>query len=98
MATENHVGGRSLAQKAINQGTIGLFLSRPSVDLHTLRSRAQPQFKFSLVATNYFTKWIEVVPLQSHGVTDSQILMEEPHMSLQPPAHHHIRQQDKRHQ
>ena len=25
--------------------------------------RAQPQFRFLPVATNYFTKWVQIVPL-----------------------------------
>ena len=53
--------------------------NKPSVDLHALRShwpftqwgldvvaslpRAQPQFRFLPVATDYFTKLVEAVPL-----------------------------------
>jgi len=34
--------------------------------------RAQPQFRFLLVATDYFTKWIEAVPI--FEVTDDQVV------------------------
>jgi len=33
---------------------------------------AQPQFQFLLVASDYFTKWVEVVPL--FEVTDHQVV------------------------
>jgi len=35
-------------------------------------SRTQPQFRFLLVATDYFTKWIKVVPLSE--VTGQQVV------------------------
>ena len=63
-------------------------LNRLSSNLHTLRSlwsfmrrglhlvgsllRAQPQLCFLLVATDYFTKWIEIIPLSE--VSGQQIV------------------------
>ena len=54
-------------------------------------SRAQSQFLFLLVTTDYSTKWIEVVgPLRSHWTASGQILMAESGMSLQPLAYYHL--------
>jgi len=51
--------------------------------------RAQPQFWFLLVATDYI-KWIEIVPLKSHWTASGQISVVEYGMSLWPTAHYHL--------
>ena len=47
--------------------------------------RAQPRLRFLLVATDYFTKWIEIVQLQSHWATDYQVPLAEHNVSLRTP-------------
>ena len=100
----NHVGGRSLNHKVINQGYywskmfddtkdyvrkcpqchMFALASNPAKHLHTLCSpwlfmqwgqdvvgslpRAQSHLRFLLATTDYFTKWIEAIPLSEVSV------------------------------
>ncbi|XP_059638944.1 uncharacterized protein LOC132281237 [Cornus florida] len=68
----NHSGGRSLAHKAMTQGYFWPNMSRDAEEFSRRFDKCQrAQNKYILLATDYFTKWVEAEPYSS--VTQTHI-------------------------
>uniref|UniRef100_A0A2N9ERL9 Uncharacterized protein n=1 Tax=Fagus sylvatica TaxID=28930 RepID=A0A2N9ERL9_FAGSY len=72
----SHTGGRSLAHRAMSQGYWWPFMQSDAVRgvwiLWALSSRAPGNKKFLIVATDYFTKWVEAEPLSHIREVDTK--------------------------